>query len=174
MSTTHCRSSLVDSVDLLSHIPEAWMPTIRQHDNRISTTTAAEGSVSSSHNTNNALDQNPPTRKSTLSPRMKTCSVQSKHRNQYQSDNRDTNYTGLLIFRGKKRKISPDFQGQIRRKIGRFRRICVGKKSKFVEKSADFARFSQEKSQKSQKNWPISRDFSGKKSNIEGFSGANS
>ena len=28
------------------------------------------------------------------------------------------NYTGLLIFRGKKSKISRDFQGQIRGKIG--------------------------------------------------------
>ena len=32
---------------------------------------------------------------------------------------------------------------------------------------------SREKSQNSQKNRPISRDFSGKKSNFEGFSGAN-
>ena len=31
------------------------------------------------------------------------------------------NYSGLLIFRGKKSKISQDFQGQIRGKIGRFR-----------------------------------------------------
>ena len=49
-----------------------------------------------------------------------------------------------------------------------------GKKSIFAEKSADFAEFSREKSQISQKNRPISRDFSGKKSNFEGFSGANS
>ena len=68
--------------------------------------------------------------------------------------------TGLLIFRGKKIKISRDFQGQIRGKIGRFHGIFPGKKSKFVEKSADFAGFS----------W----DFSGKNSNFEGFSGANS
>ena len=47
--------------------------------------------------------------------------------------------TGLLIFRGKKSKISRDFQGQIRGKIGRFRGIFAGKKSKFAEKSADFA-----------------------------------
>ena len=46
--------------------------------------------------------------------------------------------TGLLIFRGKKSKISRDFQGQIRGKIGRFRRIFAGKKSKFAGKSADF------------------------------------
>ena len=47
----------------------------------------------------------------------------------------------------------------------------AGKKSKFAQKSADFAGFSREKSQNSQKNRPISRDFSGKKSNFEGFSG---
>ena len=63
---------------------------------------------------------------------------------------------GLLIFRGKKRKISRDFQGQIRGKIGRFRGIFAGE------------------SQNSQKNWPISRDFSRKKSNFEGFSGPSS
>ena len=33
---------------------------------------------------------------------------------------------------------------------------------------------SREKSQNSEKNRPISRDFSGKESNFEGFSGANS
>ena len=52
---------------------------------------------------------------------------------------------GLLIFRGKKRKISRDFQGQIRGKIGRFRGIFAEKKSKFAEKSADFAGYSREK-----------------------------
>ena len=83
-------------------------------------------------------------------------------------------YTGLLIFRGKKSKISRDFQGQIRGKIGQFRGIFTRKKSKFVEKSADFVGFSLEKSQNSQKNRPISREFSGKKSNFKGFSGANS
>ena len=82
-------------------------------------------------------------------------------------------YSGLLIFRGKKTKISRDFQGQIRGKIGRFRGIFAGKKSKFAEQSADFRRFSQEKSQNSQENRPISRDFSGKESIFEGFSGAN-
>ena len=82
--------------------------------------------------------------------------------------------SGLLIFRGKKSKISRDFQVQIRGKIGRFRGIFAGKKSKFAEKSADFAGFSREKSQNSQKNRPISRDFSGKKSNYEGFSVGNS
>ena len=49
--------------------------------------------------------------------------------------------TGLLIIRGKKIKISWDFQGQIRRKISRFCRIFAGKKSKFAEKLADFAGF---------------------------------
>ena len=62
---------------------------------------------------------------------------------------------GLLIFCGKKSKISRDFQGQIRGKIGRFRgkkvkirgtigrfrAIFAGEKSKFAEKSAHFAGF---------------------------------
>ena len=39
-------------------IPEAWMPTIRQHDNRLLPQRTVEGSVSSSHNANNALDRN--------------------------------------------------------------------------------------------------------------------
>ena len=39
---------------------------------------------------------------------------------------------------------------------------------------ADFAGFSREKSKNSQKNRPILRDFSRKKSNYEGFSTANS
>ena len=47
--------------------------------------------------------------------------------------------SGLLIFRGKKSKISWDFQGQICGKFGRFRGIFAGKKSKFTEKSADLA-----------------------------------
>ena len=42
-------------------IPEVWMPTIRKHDNRSQPQRTAEGSFSSSHNANNALDQNPPT-----------------------------------------------------------------------------------------------------------------
>ena len=42
------------------------------------------------------------------------------------------------------------------------------------KKKQDFAGFSRGKSQNSRKNRPISRDFSGKKSNFEGFSGANS
>ena len=53
--------------------------------------------------------------------------------------------SGLLIFRGKKSKILRDFQGQIRGKIGRFRGIFAGKKSKFAEKLADFVGFSREK-----------------------------
>ena len=53
--------------------------------------------------------------------------------------------TGLLIFRGKKSKISWDFQGQIRGKIGQFR----GKKVKIRGK-----------------NRPISRDFCGRKVKI--------
>ena len=76
--------------------------------------------------------------------------------------------TGLLIFGGKKRKISRDFQGQIRGKIRRFRGIFAGKKSKFADKSADFAGFSRKKSQNSQKNRlisaekiQVSKDFQG-------------
>ena len=67
-------------------------------------------------------------------------------------------------------------------------KFCGIFKGKFAEKLADFAGFSREKSQNSRKNRPISReksqnsqkdrpilrDFSGKKSNFEGFSGANS
>ena len=41
----------------------------------------------------------------------------------------------------KKSKISRDFQGQIRGKISRFCGIFTGKKSKFAEKSTDFAGF---------------------------------
>ena len=45
-------------------IPEAWMPTKKKHDNRphlpLPRRTAG-GSVSSSHNANNALARNPPT-----------------------------------------------------------------------------------------------------------------
>ena len=62
-------------------------------------------------------------------------------------------YSGLLIFREKKAKFCGIFRG------------------KFAEKSADFAGFSREKSQNSQKNRLISRDFSGKKSNFEGLQG---
>ena len=58
----------------------------------------------------------------------------------------------------KKSKISWDFQGQIRGKIGRFR----GKKVKIRSKIGPFHVIFAEKSQNSQKNRPISRDFSGK------------
>ena len=51
--------------------------------------------------------------------------------------------TGLLIFCGKKAKFCGIFRG------------------KFAEKSADFAGFSREKSQNSQKKLPISREISG-------------
>ena len=78
--------------------------------------------------------------------------------------------SGLLIFREKKSKISWDFRGKFAEKSANF----VGKKSKFMEKSADFAGFSLEKSQNSPENRSISRNFSGRKSNFEGFSGANS
>ena len=41
----------------------------------------------------------------------------------------------------KKSEILQDFQGQIRGKIGRFRAIFAGEKSKFAEKLAHFAGF---------------------------------
>ena len=58
---------------------------------------------------------------------------------------------GLLIFRGKKSKISRDFQGQIRGKIGGFR----GEKVKIRRKIGRFRGILAEKSQ-------ISKDFRGK------------
>ena len=58
--------------------------------------------------------------------------------------------TGLLVFRGKKSKISRDFQGQIRRKIGRY----PGKKVKIRRKIGRFHGILAEKSQ-------ISRYFQG-------------
>ena len=67
--------------------------------------------------------------------------------------------------------MSRDFQGQICGKIGRFRGIFARKKSKFAQKSAHFTGFSREKSQNSQKNWPISRDFSGKSQISKDFRG---
>ena len=63
--------------------------------------------------------------------------------------------TGLLIFRGKKSKISRDFQEQIRGKIGRFHGIFAGKRSKFMAQSADFGRFLRERSQNSRKIGPF-------------------
>ena len=71
---------------------------------------------------------------------------------------------------GKKAKFCGIFRGKFAEKSADF----AEKKSKFADKSADFTGFSWEKSQNSQKNWPILRDFSGKESNFEGFSGANS
>ena len=41
-------------------IPEVWMPAI-SHENQPLPQRNAKGSVSSSHNANNALDRNPPT-----------------------------------------------------------------------------------------------------------------
>ena len=59
--------------------------------------------------------------------------------------------TGLLIFRGKKIKISRDFQEQIHGKINRFRGIFAGKRLKFAEKSADFRDFRGKKSKFAEK-----------------------
>ena len=78
--------------------------------------------------------------------------------------------TGLLIFHRKKSKISQDFQGQIRGKIGGFR----GKKVKICGTISRFRAIFEGEKSKFEKNRPISRDFSGKKSIFEGFSGANS
>ena len=74
------------------------------------------------------------------------------------------------ILRKKKAKFHGIFRGKFAEKSAHF----AGKKSKFAEQSADFRQFSREKSQNSQKNRPISWDFSRKKSIFEGFSGANS
>ena len=82
----------------------------------------------------------------------------------------DNKGQGFWYFAEKKAKFRRIFRGKFAEKSADF----AGKKSKFAEQSADFGRFSQEKSQNSQKNWPISWDFSGKKSIFEGFSGANS
>ena len=76
-------------------------------------------------------------------------------------------FSGLLIFRRKKRKISRDLQGQIRGRIGRFRGIFAGKKSKFAEKLAVFAG----ESQNSQKNRPISRVLAEKSQILKDFQG---
>ena len=84
-----------------------------------------------------------------------------------------TLYRASDISRKKKQNFA-GFSGANLRKNRPISRDFRGKKSKFVEKSADFVGFSLEKSQNSQKNRPISREFSGKKSNFEGFSGANS
>ena len=78
---------------------------------------------------------------------------------------------GLLIIRRKQNQNFMEFSGANSRKN---RPISLEKKSKLVEKSADFAGFSQEKSQNSQKNRLISRDFSTKESTFEEFSGENS
>ena len=55
------------------------------------------------------------------------------------------NFVGFSVANSRKnRPISRDFRGQkvkIRGKIGQFRRIFARVKSKFAEKSADFARF---------------------------------
>ena len=79
-------------------------------------------------------------------------------------------HTGLLIFRGKKRKISRDFRGKKVKtcgKIGRFRRIFAGKS----QNSRKNPPISREKSQNSQENRPISRHFSGKSQISKDFQG---
>ena len=79
--------------------------------------------------------------------------------------------TGLLIFRGKKSKISRDFQGQIRRKIGRFRGILAEKsqiskdfQGQILRKIGRFhGKFRGELRQETvSKKQPISLDFFGK------------
>ena len=72
--TTHCRSSSGDSVNVLSRtvcttvVVSDWCITnlaigwwVSIHDNQSLPQRTAEGSISSFHNTNNALDRNPPT-----------------------------------------------------------------------------------------------------------------
>ena len=74
-------------------------------------------------------------------------------------EEKKTGLSGLLIFRGKKSKISRDFQGQIRGKIGRFRGIFAGKKIKIRGTIGRFqAIFAGEKSK-----------FAGKSAHFEGF-----
>ena len=81
--------------------------------------------------------------------------------------------TGLLIFRGKKSKIAQDFQGQICGKIGRFRGIFAGKKSKFAGNWPILRDFRGRKVKIRKKKSADFADFSGKNSNFDGFSGAN-
>ena len=57
-------------------IPESWMPTLRQHDNRPVPQRTAERSVSSSHNANNALDRNPPSLRFVIHHSLTTMVVQ--------------------------------------------------------------------------------------------------
>ena len=57
-------------------IPESWMPTLRQHDNRPVPQRTPEGSVSSSHNANNALDRNPPSLRFLMHQSLTTMVVQ--------------------------------------------------------------------------------------------------
>ena len=83
-------------------------------------------------------------------------------------------YTGLLIFRGKKKQNFAGFSGANSRKNRSISRDFRGKKVKIRGKIGRFQVFLQEKSQNSEKNRPISRDFRGKMSNFEGFSEANS
>ena len=76
----------------------------------------------------------------------------------------------------KNRPISRDFRGKkvkIRGKIGRFREIFAGEKSKFAEKLADFAGFWRKKLKIRGKIGRFRQIFAGK-SNYKGFSGANS
>ena len=75
--------------------------------------------------------------------------------------------SGLLIFCGKKKQNFAGFSGANSRK----NRPISREKSKNSRKNRPISR---EKSQNSPENRSISRDFSGKKSNFEGFSGANS
>ena len=66
--------------------------------------------------------------------------------------------SGLLIFRGKKRQNFAGFSGANSQKNGPISRDFCGKKVKIRGKSADFTRFSREKSQKFAEK---SADFAG-------------
>ena len=78
---------------------------------------------------------------------------------------------GFWYFAEKKAKFCGIFRGKFTEKSADFAGFSREKKSKFTEKSADFAGFSREKSQNSQKNRPISRDFSGKSQISKDFRG---
>ena len=78
--------------------------------------------------------------------------------------------SGLLILHGKKGKFRGIFRGKFAEKSADF----AGKKVKICGKIGQFCGILVGKSQNSRKNRPIARYFSRKKSNFEGFSGANS
>ena len=83
-----------------------------------------------------------------------------------------------FVFEGNFPSISPRGAYIWKGDLTRASDISRKKRQNFARSSGANSRknrpISREKSQNSQRNRPISRDFSGKKSNFEGFSGANS